>query len=154
MLENKNPFASPYYVYHHIDPETNEIVYVGYGQGARAWMSDPPFRSPLHSEYLGMLEHTGYTADQWVFIYERGLYRDEARSLEYEHIRKYHPTYNRTIRYSGLKFNPNLYDQAEDMRANGLSYQKIADILGVSTMTVYRGLNNKTISLEVALEER
>ena len=65
---------------------------------------------------------------------------------EYEQdmIRKIKPRYNKPQGKSALKITPEQYQLAQEMREGGKYYHEIADEIGVSTMTVYRALNNQT----------
>lgn len=141
-----------HYVYHHLDPETKEVVYVGHGCGARAWLGHTPFRDELHAEYLGMLESTGYTPDEWVRIVYKNLPKTEACNLERRDIKILKPRYNKIQGSKLLKFTPDLYQTAVVMRAEGASYATIAKELGLSTMVIHRGLNGKNPALEELLE--
>lgn len=153
---NSNPFPSVprYYVYFHRDPQTHEIVYVGHGCGARAWLSNEPFRSVLHSEYLGMLENTGYTPDTWVEIVDKGLTKEDACVLERRYIKKYKPEYNKIQGASLLKVTPEILEEAHTLRNSGWSYRKIADNFDLATMTIHRAMNGKNPALEEILERQ
>ena len=147
-----NPFFSVYYVYYHVDPETNETVYVGHGRGPRAWFTNEPFRSPLHAEYLGMLENTGYTADEWVVIAHKGLTKEEACKIEREEIKLLKPEYNKIQGAALLKVTPEILQEAFELREQGWSYKKIADSFDLATMTIHRAMNGKSPALEEILE--
>lgn len=151
-----NPFPSipRYYVYFHRDPETSEVQYVGHGCGARAWLSNEPFRSYLHSEYLGMLENTGFTPDEWVDVVKKGLTKEEACEQERRFIKELKPTYNKIQGAALLEFTPALLAEAIGLRDLGWSYQKIADHFGMSTMTVHRSINGGSPALEEILERQ
>ena len=43
-----------------------------------------------------------------------------------------------------LKFTPEVQEQAIELRKEGLSYKGIGDVLGLATMTIYRGLTGET----------
>lgn len=146
-----------YYWYKHIDPDTKECVYVGHGSGGRAWQcgsSHSPLRSKDHCQWADDLLDRGITPDEWVDIGDRGLSKDEAREIEHDLIHKLRPKFNRSIRYAGLKFTPELLDEALKLRGQGASYEKIAARLGLSAMTIHRGMSGKSISLEIAIAER
>lgn len=151
-----NPFHSVprYYVYQHVDPETKNVVYVGHGCSARAWLSSEPFRSCLHSEYLGMLENTGYTADEWVKIIAKNITKEEACQLERDLIKKMKPEYNKIQGASLLKVTPEILKEAFELREQGWSYKKIADNFDLATMTIHRAMSGKSPALEEILERR
>ena len=152
-----NPFPSVYYVYEHVHPITNEVFYVGYGSGGRAWTCGhygTPIRDPEHKAWIDKMIEGGYHPGQFVRIIMYNLTKEEARKAELFHIHSIKPIYNKSIRYKGLKFLPELYDEAIKLREEGLSYEAIGRKLKLSTMTVHRGLSGKSISLETALGER
>lgn len=143
-----------YYVYWHVDPENLEVVYVGHGCGHRAWLSDPPFRDELHSEYLGMLENTGYTPDQWVRIAQRSLTKEQACTIERCDIKAFKPRYNKIQGANLLKVTPELLEEAFKLREEGWSYSKIAESMDLSTMTIHRAMNGGSPALEELLERQ
>lgn len=143
-----------FYIYLHNDPETNENVYIGHGNNSRAWLIGPTFRSEEHQKWLENLLNTGYDLSEIVTIGHKGLTKQQAREHELYLIHKWKPRFNKSIRYSGLKFTPEKYDKAKILREQGLSYNKIAKELELAPMTVHRGMSGKSISLETALAER
>lgn len=146
-----------YYWYQHVDPDSQEVVYVGYGSGGRAWQcgsSHSPLRSKEHCKWADELLERGITPDEWVVIGDRGISKDEAKEIELQLIHELKPKFNMSIRYPGLKFTAELYDIAVDLRNKGCSYKAIADEIGLSVMAVHRGLTGKSISLETALADR
>lgn len=145
---------SNYYVYKHVDTTTKGVVYIGMGSSGRAWLvgkTHSPLRSKEHNEWADKLFDEGITADEFVIILHKGLSKTEARRLEQEYIYKYKPIFNKSIRHGCLKITVDMYNFAVFLRQSGMSYEKIAKELGMSTMPVYRALNNKTISLEMSL---
>jgi len=53
-----------YYWYKHIDPDTQELVYVGHGSGGRAWQcgsTHSPLRSKEHLKWADDLLERGVT---------------------------------------------------------------------------------------------
>ncbi len=146
-----------YYWYKHVDPDTQEVVYVGHGSGGRAWQcgsSHSPLRSKEHCKWADDLLERGITPDEWVEIGDRGISKEEAKETELQLIHELKPKFNMSIRYPLLKFTPELYDKAVGLRNAGYTYQAIAKALGLSAMVVHRGLNKKSISLETALADR
>lgn len=155
MKATTNPFPSSYYVYQHIDPYTNKVVYVGHGSGGRAWQcgsSHSPLRSKDHCEWADKLLSKGLTPDDWVEIVYKGRTKSEARELERALIRELKPIYNKDIRSKCLKLTPEIYRQSLKMREEGMSYNQIGKEVGLSTMVIHRALNKMPISLEVLLE--
>jgi hypothetical protein len=146
-----------YYWYKHVDPDTQEVVYVGHGSGGRAWQcgsSHSPLRSKEHCKWADELLERGVTPDEWVEIGDRGISKEEAKETELQLIHELKPKFNKSIRYPGLKFTAELYDIAVALRKGGCSYKTIADEIGLSVMVVHRGLTGKSISLETALADR
>jgi hypothetical protein len=146
-----------YYVYKHICPKTKEVVYVGYGSYGRAWNcggGKTPLRSQEHHEWMVGLLCEGFTPDQWIEIVKRNLSREEARADELLNIHEIKPRFNKSIRYTGLKFTPDKYFEAKKLREEGKTFNEIAEIIGLSAMTIHRGLSGKSISLEVAIAEK
>jgi len=145
-----------FYTYSHFDPHTKEIVYIGYGSGGRAWNCGSNFstdRGQPHYQWFDSWFEQGFTPDQMVEILNKGLTASEALEQETALIRKFRPIFNKTIRKTSLKANPEKYYKALNLREQGLSYNKIGKEIGLSTMTTYNCLNNKPISLEIALDE-
>lgn len=146
-----------YYWYKHVDPDTKEVVYVGHGSGGRAWQcgsSHSPLRSKEHCKWADDLLARGVTPDEWVEVGDRGISKEEAREVEQMLIHELKPKFNKSIRYAGLKFTLELYDEAVRLRSEGLSYKKIGEALGLSTMVIHRGLSGKSISLETHIADR
>jgi hypothetical protein len=142
-----------YYWYKHVNPCNKEIVYVGHGSGGRAWQcgsSHSPLRSKEHCKWADELLSKGITPDEWVEIGDRGLSKERAKEIELLLIHELKPRFNKSIRYPLLKFTPELFEKAVFLRNTGKSYEKIGQELALSTMTIYRGLHGKSISLETA----
>lgn len=152
-----NPFPSIYYVYEHFHPETFEIVYIGYGSKGRAWTCGHKglsIRTEKHLNWIETLLEFGYTPDQFVRVLRRGLSKNDAKEYELKLIHAFKPVFNKSIRYPGLKFTPELYKKAIGMREEGMSYKAIGERLSLATMTIHRGLSGKSISLETALADQ
>lgn len=151
-----NPFPSiyeeRYYVYCHTDPNTKEIVYVGHGCGARAWISDPPFRSELHCEWLSIQEKMGYNPSKWVRILHENLFKTKACEIERRLIKFYKPRYNKIQGAALLKVSPEILEEAFSLRSTGLTYSEIAKTLNLATMTIHRAMKGKSPALEEILE--
>jgi DNA invertase Pin-like site-specific DNA recombinase len=86
----------------------------------------------------------GFVPSDWVRVLHSGLDKPDACKIEQDLIRKMKPRYNKPQGKSALKITPEQYQLAQEMREDGKFYHEIADEIGVSTMTVYRALNNQT----------
>lgn len=142
------------YVYLHIHPETEEVVYVGHGTNERAWRctalkttttedSIYGHRSREHADWCQALILEGYVPNDWVQIIERSLDKTYACKLEQKLIREIKPKFNKAMGQKLLKLNKKQLEKAENMRSQGYFYTNIADELKVATMTVWRALNGK-----------
>ena len=135
-----------FYVYEHFCPKSGEVVYVGKGTHGRAWsfQKNAGQRSAEHYSWAADLMYAGYTPDQFVRIRHNNLTSEEAIDIEHHLIDQLVPRYNRK---GGIK-EPALTDDeveyAKCRRAEGASYESIADELGVSRTTVSRRLQDKT----------
>lgn len=146
-MNNYLPTDFIYYVYKHVDPRTDELLYIGHGCRGRAWVhgSDKSvLRSQEHLAHLESMTQDGFVACEWVFVLNSGLTKSDACAIEQDLIRKMKPLYNKPQGKSALKITPEQYQLALEMREDGKFYHQIADEIGVSTMTVYRALNNQT----------
>lgn len=142
-----------FYIYEHRHPITNECVYIGSGMGGRAWEA-PKNRSENHSKWLDDVFDEGFDIDQVVKIIARRLVSTDARRMENELIRENSPKFNKTVRHPALKWSIDQYNEAVSLRNEGYSYANIADKIGLTAMTVFRGLTGQTISLENAIAEQ
>lgn len=146
-MSNSLPTDLIHYVYKHIDPRTDELIYIGHGCRGRAWThgSDKTvLRSQKHLAHLEAMTQDGFVASDWVHIVVTGLDKTSACKQEQELIRDLKPTYNKPQGKKALKLTPEQYALCGQMRKDGLYYHQIADEMGVSTMTIYRALNNQT----------
>ena len=136
-----------YYVYKHIDPRNGELFYIGHGARGRAWIHGSKrsvLRSQEHLERLESLTQDGFVATDWVELECSGLSKKAACGLEQSLIRELKPTYNKPQGLHNLKAVPELVKGFRGLRESGLSYQKVAEATGVSSMTVYRAINGQT----------
>jgi hypothetical protein len=141
-----NELPSVYYVYSHVDPETEELIYIGKGSRGRAWhCAETNSRGVGHAAHLDSLILKGYTPDSWVHIIESALTNEQAFALESELLwaREQFPKYN-SPRDFACKLSKEIIQTAKNLRDEGKYYSEIAKILGFSTMTIYRVLNGKT----------
>ena len=133
-----------YYVYTHTDPETNEIVYIGKGSRGRAWhCAESNSRGEEHALWMNKLIHQGFTPDAWVTLIESALSEEESYKLERELIEKHKPKYN-SRGDAACKLSSFDLEEIKFWRERGLSYEKIAEKVGFSTMTVFRAYNGRT----------
>lgn len=148
-MSNNNylPTDYIYYVYKHVDPRSNELIYIGHGSRGRAWThgSDKTVvRSQEHLAHLDRMIYDGFVASDWVHIIERGLDKSSACKIEQDLIREFKPAYNKPQGKHLLKMTPEQFGLCLEMRESGMFYHEIATEVGVSTMTVYRALNGQT----------
>lgn len=131
------------YVYEHFEPVGGDVVYVGMGQGGRAWMTDN--RSAAHSEWIEQNLDAGYVPDEFVRVVERQLPAGEARAIEKVKIEDY----GINSLFNGIQGKPHGCPQlsAEDrnliksLRDEGLTYQAISEQVGTSVGTVQYWVN-------------
>ena len=136
-----------YYVYKHVDPRTDELIYVGHGCRGRAWIHGSKrncLRSQDHLNHLESMTLDGFVPTDWVYIEYQGLDKSSACQIEQEIIRLERPTYNRSLGKHNLKVTPEIYELCKALRLKGCSYAVISEEVGLSPMTVYRALNNQT----------
>jgi hypothetical protein len=80
---------SKHYVYYHIDPKSNELVYIGKGSGGRAWQCSPTDRhNDLHYDWIKNLIEEGYTPDDFVQIITKNISSEEAHKIESKMIKR------------------------------------------------------------------
>lgn len=136
-----------YYVYKHTDPRTQELIYLGHGCRSRAWIHGSKLtclRSQPHLDHLEEMVQDGFNANDWVELLFTGMTKEAANAKEQELIRTLRPRYNVPQGKQSLKLTPEQFSLCKVMREEGLFYHKIAEEVGVSTMTVYRALNGQT----------
>jgi hypothetical protein len=136
-----------YYVYIHVDPRDDQLLYIGHGCRSRAWIHGSGGTQLRSSEHLGHLEsmtNDGFIASDWVEIIYQGLDKSSACKIEQRLIRELKPRYNKPQGLQNLKVDQGLFDRFLSLREEGLSYKEIGEVTGVSTMTVYRAVNNQT----------
>jgi hypothetical protein len=142
------------YTYIHRDPITNIVRYVGAGSKGRAWAcgwsskGGPKRgnRTKDHQKWLDSLFDMGYTMGDIVEIIQQGLTKVEAHILEQKLFKQYNSVnlFNIFSKPSLLKLEEKEIKSAQKLREQGKSYKDISCNIGVSTMTIYRALNNKT----------
>lgn len=76
-----------FYVYLHVDPRTNEVVYVGKGKYGRAWdVTRCRSLNKEHQEWMKELSSYGFVPSDWVIIYNKGMSEEAAFLLEKEYL--------------------------------------------------------------------
>lgn len=132
-----------YYLYRHVSPEDETVVYVGVGTKDRAWQYQN--RQPDHKNWLDQLFEQGFTLDAIVQIDETSLSKEQALEIELGRINDLKPTYNRNFRRNGVcKLDEMSFERAKCMREDGFTYKSIAEELRVATMTIHRALTGGT----------
>ena len=129
-----------FYVYYHVDPRTNQIVYIGMGSGGRAWCCSPSDHSDEnHSNWIKELLNIGYTPDEFVQVIRSGLERKDALIIESRMIKRWRPVYNRLGLVIYTLLTEDQQNNIIELREiDKLPYSKIAEKIGSSTMTVQR----------------
>lgn len=142
-----------YYVYWHVDPLTKEKVYVGAGSKGRAWnmgyTRNTNLRSANHLQWFEVLERQGFTLWDIVVKEAAGLSRAAAFGLENKLIWQHRPKFNCTKGHGLLRLSSELLDRSKLLRLEGKTYKEIAEEVGLSTMTVFRGLNGQTKNINI-----
>jgi hypothetical protein len=140
--------SSVYYIYFHVHPKTQEVLYVGYGSYERAWnFKRFTSRSKEHAEELIALYNEGYTPNDWVVLQETNLLKEEAKYKETQLIDEYRPKYNVAKNKSIYKgsFSKDVRDFVFNLRSCGFSYNQISFLCGGQETTVARE-GTKTMS--------
>ncbi len=134
-----NTFPS-YYVYFHVDPESEDIMYVGIGTKDRPWVMRN--RHKDHLDWLERVHEDGFTMGDIVSLEHRDLSRAKALKLELHYINELEPLLNRNDKPNkALVLTKDQVKQAVSLREDGWSYKRIAKEFGVATMTIYRLLS-------------
>lgn len=117
-----------YYVYLHVDPETNQIQYVGKGSGARAWSLVG--RSQEHIDWLTSMTNQGVSPDEFVIVVHSGLSEDRALQKEKQIIAKLNQEILFNLGHGAGTRNwltPEQKTQIYDLWKEGNNYSDIAD---------------------------
>lgn len=91
----------------------------------------------------------GYIPTDWVEIVFRGLTNDEALFEEQSLIESEKPKYNKGSGNHTVKLSQEQAVFARNLRLDGFPYNRIGEIIGCSTMTAHRLINNKTKGYQV-----
>jgi len=132
-----------YYVYGHVDPRTEETIYVGHGCRGRAWIHGSKrtvLRSQDHLDHLESMTQDGFVATDWVVIYNQGLDKTSAAKVERDLIKELRPKYNNQVGGYNLLMTKTLQNTCKELKSKGMSYEKIADELKISAMTARRAV--------------
>lgn len=123
-----------YYVYQHVDPKTNTVVYVGLGQYDRAWNVRKGHRSPDHVSWLSEMYEEGFTLHDIVFVTDKGLTKEQAARIEKEKIDSLRPLFNKLLNVNhwqkGRKFDKEICEFSKALKDMGHTYKNIAFLLG------------------------
>lgn len=136
---------SKHYVYYHIDPKTNKLMYIGKGSGGRAWQCSPTDRhNKKHYDWIKALLEEGYTPEDFVQIVTKDVSCSEALIIESKMIRRWKPEFNNL----GVAIDTCLDEKQQkrviQLREQNISYDRIAQELGVAAMTVHRFYKQRT----------
>ena len=146
----KNLPTDYYYVYSHVDPTTGELMYIGHGYGPRAWIHGSRktvLRSQDHLDWLHRMNTLHFLPTDYVIILERNLTKAVACKHEQQYIRTLNPLFNKPQGLQNMKVTKDSLEVMKGLRDEGFYYREIAEQLNLSTMTVYRALNNQTKNL-------
>jgi len=124
-----------YYVYHHVDPRTKQIMYVGLGTQERAWMIRN--RSKEHIQWVNELYDCGFTLNEFVFIKEKKLNKKAAMEKEKEDVGVFNPVFNKLLNKNHWnkqkKGDRSLCSELKALREMGYTFYKIAFLSGSAT---------------------
>ena len=132
------------YVYLHVDPETQEVVYVGMGTVSRAWDVKTREVKDNHYQWLQGLLKKGYVPSEWVSIEYKQLSREDAYNKELELIHMFGPKFNSSASWAASKYTPEDVRLWMKLREEGKTYKEITLATGVSEMVIYRALSGQT----------
>lgn len=148
------------YVYLHVDPRDGSVRYIGKGSKGRAWACGFSKsakakgsgrygnRTEEHNDWINGLLAEGYIPSDWVQIVRAKLTSAEALRLEKQLIKVSEQSkllFNITDTSVKCKaLSEDAFREAQSLRAQGMSYDNIAQQLGVSVMPLYRALKGQT----------
>lgn len=133
-----------FYVYLHIEPDTDKVFYVGMGKGDRAYRVNShgsktySDRHPEHSEYLFKLLERGYLPHEWINFDLKNVDRDVALKREKQLIKSLSPMFNRkqgpekSLSKNEAEIISKLY------KTKMHSYDDLAFMMDTSRSTIYR----------------
>lgn len=146
----KNLPTDYYYVYSHVDPRTTQLMYIGHGYGPRAWIHGSRkavLRSQEHLDWLQEMNALYYLPTDYVTILQKNMTKSSACIVEQTLIREMKPKFNKPQGLQNMKVTKDSFEVMKGLREEGFYYKEIAETLGVSTMAVYRAINNQTKNL-------
>lgn len=137
-----------YYVYEHVDPENDELLYIGLGSYERAWLCRGSNRTKDHQNKLKKLFASGFTMADIVSIRASGLTKQAAIDFEYKEIQKYKPKFNKSSnpdwKYPS-KFTEEIIFMVKALKQMGYGSQNTAFLMGgdknKNAMTMWRLVN-------------
>lgn len=136
-----------FYVYQHIDPRTNEVVYVGKGCGGRAWdITRSRGEHKEHQNWMIDLTNLGYVPSDWVFIYQKNLCEQDAFSIEKNLLHSLGVLpFNRQTgeRQHQAKLTNKQALEVFQLRNDGLTHKEISSKFGVSRSAISMLLSGK-----------
>lgn len=133
---------TPYQVYHHVDPDTGYVVYVGIGTLDRPWQVHN--RSKEHSTWLKEKYTEHGSLNNIVYVMNTFVGKGTALEIELEMIGRLRPKFNKNFDYPLISLTKEGFKKAKYLKETGNSYSTIARQLQVSAMTIYRALNKET----------
>lgn len=136
-----------YYIYYHVEPLTEEIVYIGIGTYDRAWQVNN--RSKEHKEWLRQKYNESWLLDVLVWIVDMDLPKEQALIEELKYIDDHRPRFNKNYKLNAVcKLSKEDFELATQLRKEGMYYKDIAAELKVSPMTIHRALSGGTKKYE------
>ena len=88
-----------------------------------------------------------YLPTDYVTILQKNMTKSSACAVEQQLIRDMKPKFNKPQGLQNMKVTKDSFEVMKGLREEGFYYREIAETLGVSTMTVYRAINNQTKNL-------
>ena len=129
-----------YYVYKHIDPITNEVVYIGKGCNGRAWdVTRCRNTHKEHQDWMLSLSNMGFIPIDWVIIIHKNLEEGQALELEKQLIHLGCPIFNRQSgekQHQAKLTNIKAIEIYDLTKTKGLAHKDIAELYGVSRTCV------------------
>jgi hypothetical protein len=136
-----------YYVYIHVDPITQEIVYIGKGVGGRAWdVTRARGEHKEHQQWMKDLMENGFIPSDWVRIERRQLTEKEA--LKFETELRHSIGITKFNRQSGERQHRSKMTNEQALKAfelvkEGKTHKEIAEMYGVSRTAISMLLTGK-----------
>lgn len=136
-----------HYVYRHVDPETQETMYVGIGQSDRAWSARISHRNQQHVDWIVQQYEKGFTMQDIVEILNTQLCKKEAEQIEFDFVQNTKPKFNKLKNpdywHKSRSYDKELAEFAKNLHEMGYGYIRIAYLLNTNShMLVKRMINN------------